>query len=106
MMRTNNKMKDFEAESKKWWEVVVEYFIKELENNLAQHKTNEKIPRYKLEVYQMNFSNFICGSPISIKVSGLDEEIETWLSGTTHEEEVPTEEPHDLKSGTTLEENI
>ncbi len=30
-------MKDFEAKSEEWWEVVNEYFIKELEKNLAQH---------------------------------------------------------------------
>jgi hypothetical protein len=29
----------------------------------------------------------------------LDEEIETWLYGTTHEEEVQTEEPKDFRSG-------
>jgi hypothetical protein len=32
-MRTNNKMKDSEAESKEWWEVVEEYFTKEMEKN-------------------------------------------------------------------------
>jgi hypothetical protein len=34
-MKTNNKMKDFEAESEEWWEVVEEYFTKELEKNVA-----------------------------------------------------------------------
>jgi hypothetical protein len=34
-MRTKNKMKDSDAESKEWWEVVKEYFAKELEKNLA-----------------------------------------------------------------------
>jgi hypothetical protein len=46
-----------------------EYFTKELEKNLAQHKANERILRHKLEAYQKNFPNFICGSPTSIKVS-------------------------------------
>jgi hypothetical protein len=50
-MRTKNKMKHFEAECEEWWEVVEEYFIKELEKNLAQHITNERIMRYKLEAY-------------------------------------------------------
>jgi hypothetical protein len=50
-MRTKNKMKDFEAKFEEWWEVVEEYFAKELEEKLAQHKTNEKIMRYKLEAY-------------------------------------------------------
>jgi len=44
-------MKDSEAKFEEWWEVVEEYFIKELENNLAQHRTDEKILRYKLEAY-------------------------------------------------------
>jgi hypothetical protein len=33
-MKTKNKM-DFEAKSEEWWEVVKEYFTKELEKNLA-----------------------------------------------------------------------
>jgi hypothetical protein len=64
-MKTKNKMKDFEAKFKEWWEVVKEYFTKELEKNLAQHIANERIIRYKLETYQNNFPNFICGSPTS-----------------------------------------
>ncbi len=47
-------MKDSEAESKDQWEVAEEYFTKELENNLAQHKADERILRYKLEAYQNN----------------------------------------------------
>jgi protein required for attachment to host cells len=43
-------MKDYEVEHEEWWEVVKEYFTKELEKNLAQHKVDEKIMRYKLEV--------------------------------------------------------
>ncbi len=54
-MKMKNKMKEFEAKSEKWWEVTEEYFIKELEKNLAQHKANERILRYKLEVYQKIF---------------------------------------------------
>jgi hypothetical protein len=42
-MRTKNKMKDSEVESKEWWEAVEEYFTKELEKNLVQHKVNERI---------------------------------------------------------------
>jgi hypothetical protein len=37
---------------KEWWEVAKEYFTKELENNLAQHRANERILRYKLEAYK------------------------------------------------------
>jgi len=33
-MKMKNKMKDFETKSKEWWEVVEEYFTKEVENNL------------------------------------------------------------------------
>jgi hypothetical protein len=65
LMRTKNKMKDFEAKFGEWWEVAKEYFTKELEKNLAQHRANERILKYKLEAYQKNFSNFICGSPTS-----------------------------------------
>jgi hypothetical protein len=35
LMRTKNKMNDFEAEFEEWWEVAEEYFTKELEKNLA-----------------------------------------------------------------------
>jgi hypothetical protein len=63
-------MKDSKEKIEEWWEVVEEYFIKELEKNLAQHKTNERIMRYKLEVYQNSFLDFICDSPTSIEVLG------------------------------------
>jgi hypothetical protein len=59
-------MKDFEPESKEWWEVVEEYYTKELEKNLAQHRANERILRYKLEAYQNKILDFIYGSPTSI----------------------------------------
>jgi len=61
LMKTNNKMKDYEEEYKDWWEVVKEYFAKELEKNLTQHKVDEIILRYKLEVYQKNFIDFVYG---------------------------------------------
>jgi len=66
---------------------------KDSENNLAQHKVDEKIMKYKLETYQKNFPNFIYDSPTSTKVSSQDGETETRLSGITHEEEVQIEEP-------------
>ncbi len=44
-------MKDFEAKSEKWWEVVEEYFTKELDKNLVWHRANERIIKYKLEIY-------------------------------------------------------
>ncbi len=56
-------MKDFEAKSKEWWEVTKEYFTKKLEKNMVQHRANERILKYKLEVYQKNFLDFICGNP-------------------------------------------
>ncbi len=40
-MRTKNKMKDFEVEFEEWCEVTKEYFIKELEKNLVQHKVDD-----------------------------------------------------------------
>jgi hypothetical protein len=72
-------MKDSEAKSKEWWEIVEEYFTKELEKNLAQHRTNERILRYKLKAYQKKIPNFICGNSTSTKVLGQDEEIEHGL---------------------------
>jgi hypothetical protein len=68
-MKTKNKMKESKAESEEWWEVTEEYFAKELKKNMAQHRTNEKILKYKLETYQKNFLDFICCSPTSIKAS-------------------------------------
>jgi hypothetical protein len=50
--------------------VVEEYFTKELEKNLAQHRTNERILRYNLKVYQKKFLDFIYGCLTSIKVLG------------------------------------
>jgi hypothetical protein len=47
-MKINNKMKDFDVEFEEWWEVAKEYFIKELEKNLAQHRGDEKNLKYKL----------------------------------------------------------
>jgi hypothetical protein len=35
MMRMKNKMNDSKVEYEEWWEVVKEYFTKELENNIA-----------------------------------------------------------------------
>ncbi len=74
LMRMKKKLKDFEAESKEWWEIEEEYFVKELEKNLTQHKANEIFLKYKLETYQKNFPIFICGSPTNTKVLGQDEE--------------------------------
>ncbi len=83
LMRTNNKMQDYEVQYEEWQEVVKEYFTKELEKNLAQHKVDENFMKYKLEAYQKNFLDFICGNPISIEVSGQDEETKTGPGGIT-----------------------
>jgi hypothetical protein len=87
-MKTKNKMKDFEVESKEWWEVAEEYFTKELEKNLIQHRVDEKKFKYKLETYQKKKNYFICGNPTSTKASGQDEETKVGPSGTNQEEEV------------------
>jgi hypothetical protein len=60
-MRTKNKMKDFNAKSEEWWEVVKEYFVKELEKNLAQHRNDEENLRYKLEIYPKKFQSLFVG---------------------------------------------
>jgi hypothetical protein len=51
-----------------WWEVTEEYFTKELDKNLVQHKVDEMSLGYKLEAYQKNFPNFICGSSTNTEV--------------------------------------
>jgi hypothetical protein len=51
-----------------------EYFTKELEKNMDQHRADERILKYKLEAYQKNFLDFICGNPTNIEVLGQDEE--------------------------------
>ncbi len=96
LMRMKNKMKDSEVESKEWWEVIEEYFTKKLEKNLAQHRDDERILKYKLETYQKNFPIFICGSPTSTEVSSQDEELEIGPNGTIQEEEIQTKESQDL----------
>jgi hypothetical protein len=53
--------------------------------------------KYKLEAYQKNSQDFICGSSTSTEVSSQDEEIETRPNGTTQEEEVQAKEPLDLR---------
>ncbi len=98
-MRTKKKMKDFDSKFQEWWEVVEEYFVKELEKNLAQHRTNERNLRYKLEIYQNFFPKFVYGNSISTKTSGQDEEVEARFNGTVQEEEIQTKEIKELKGG-------
>ncbi len=88
LMRMKNKMKDSKEKSQGWWEVVKEYCTKKLKENLVQHNANERILKYKLEVYQKNFPIFICGNPTSIKVLGQDKEIEAAPNVIAQEEEV------------------
>ncbi len=85
LMKTTNKMKDFDVESKEWWEVVKGYFAKELEKNLAQHRANERSLKYKLEIHQKKIPKFVCGSPISAKTSSQDEKTKAGPSGTAQE---------------------
>ncbi len=83
-MRTKNKIKDFEVESRERWEVADEYFTKEFEKNLVRHRADERLLRYKLEVYQKNFPNFVCGSPTSTKASDKDEEAQARPGGIAY----------------------
>jgi hypothetical protein len=48
-MRTKNKMKDSKTEFEECWEVTKEYFTRELEKNLAQHKAYERNLRLKVK---------------------------------------------------------
>jgi hypothetical protein len=54
-MRTNNKKKDSKADLEDWFKVAKEYFAKELEKNLVQHRVDERILRYKLEAIKRIF---------------------------------------------------
>ncbi len=99
-------MKDFEAKFEEWWEVIEAYFTKELEKNMAQHRTYERILRYKLKDYQKNFPKFICGSPTSVEVLGQNENNEVASNGTTQEEKMHTKEPQDFRSGVAQEEEV
>ncbi len=54
-----------------------------------------------MEAYLKNFLDFICGSPTNIEVSNKDKKIEAGPDGIVQEEEVQTEESHDLRSGAT-----
>jgi hypothetical protein len=49
--------------------VAKQYFTKEMEKNLAPHRIDENILKYKWEVYQKNFLDFIFGNPTNIEVS-------------------------------------
>jgi len=59
-----------------------------LEKNVAQHRIDERIMSYKLEIYQNNFLDFVCGSPTSIEASDKDEEVEVGPIRIAQEEEV------------------
>jgi hypothetical protein len=49
--------------------------------------------RYKLEIYQKKFSNFVYGNLINTKALDKDEEVEARPNKTIQEEEMKTEEP-------------
>jgi hypothetical protein len=91
-MRTKNKMKDFEAESKEWWEVAKEYFTNEMKKNMVQHRTNEKILRYKLKAYKKN-SRFYLWQSKKYTCISQDEKTKIGSNGIAQKEEVQTEEP-------------
>jgi hypothetical protein len=59
-----------------------------LEKNLAQHRVDEFFLRYKLEVFQKNFLDLVCGSPTSIKALDKDGEVEVGSNEIAHEEEI------------------
>ncbi len=59
-----------------------------MEKDLVEHRIDEKIMKYKLEAYQLNFLDFIYDNPTSIKAFGQNEENEVGPNGTAQEEEV------------------
>jgi hypothetical protein len=52
-----------------------------LEKNLAQHRTDEKNLRYKLEIYHNFFLKFVYGNPTRSNTLGQDEETEVGPNG-------------------------
>ncbi len=81
-------------------------FYKGVGEESSEHRADERILRYKLETYQKNFPNFICGSPTSIEVLSQDEEIKAGPGGTTQEQEVQIEESQDLRIRAAQEEEV
>jgi hypothetical protein len=61
-----------------------------LAKNLAQHRVDERIFKYKLEIYHKKFPEFVCGSPTSTKTSSQDEEAKVGPNRIAQEEEVQT----------------
>ncbi len=49
--------------------------------------------KYKLEVYQRNFLDFVYGSPISMQALGHDEETKARPNRIVQKEEVQIKEP-------------
>jgi hypothetical protein len=88
-MKIKSKMKDFDVESKEWWEVEEEFVLR-------SWRVDERTYKYKLEVYQKTFPNFVRGSPTNIMTSNQKEENEAGPNGTVEEEEVQVKEPQIL----------
>ncbi len=99
MMKTRNKMQEFDVKFVEQWEVIEEYFTKQLEKNLAQCRVDERILKYKLEIYHKQSPKFVCGSPTSTKTLGQDEEAEIRPNGTTQESKVQTQKSQELRGG-------
>jgi hypothetical protein len=59
-----------------------------MDKNLAQHKADERILKYKLEAYKKNFLDFICDNLTSIEVSSQNEETKAGPNGIAQEEGV------------------
>jgi len=98
-------MKDFEAKSKEWWEVVEEYFTKELQKNLAQHKVDKELwgISWKLikRIFQISFVAIQ-----QVQRYQVNKKIKVGPNGTTQEEEIQIEESQDFKSGVVQEEEV
>jgi hypothetical protein len=77
-----------------------------LEKNLVQHRVDERIMKYKLEVYQKTFPDFVYGSPISIMALDKDEEVEARPNEIAQEEEVHNKEPLNFRGETTQKEEV
>ncbi len=72
---------------------------KEVGEDLAQHRVDERNFKYKLEIYQKKNPKFLYGSPTNIESLSQDEENKIGPNGIAQEEEVHTEEPQEFRRG-------
>ncbi len=96
LTRTKNKMKIFDAELMNGGRLQKNILPRSWKR-MAQHRVDKRNLRYKLEIYQNFFLDFVYGNPISRKTLSQDEEVEIGHSGIAQEEEMQMKEPQEFK---------